>query len=328
MNAFSNTNCLKDESKKGFDPSYGYTLPQLKEVGFPKESEGSAEAWQEWYEGALTTQPLPEIKDTGKTRKQWRVFDLVYQSTDSAEIGGWLLLPESGVIERGFVVGHGYGGRVRPNFDLPLTNSALLFFCARGISRSPHGTISPEPRWHVLHDIQDRERYVLRGCVEDLWLGVSSLLRLFPQVAGRIGYLGTSFGGGIGAMALAWEKRVQRAYFCLPSFGNQPLRMQLKTLGSARSVQGFEKTNPGMASYTLAWYDAAIAARRIEIPVLCALAKNDPVVAPPSQFSIYNALPHNSKELFVLEAGHMDYDKRAPEQLQLCHQIAQFFKNL
>ena len=113
--------------------------------------------------------------------------------------------------------------------------------------------MSSNPVWHVLHNIQDRDRYVFRGCVEDVWLSVSSLIQLFPEVAGRIGYLGISFGGGIGTIALASDKRVSKGHVNVPSFGNQLLRLTLPSFGSAGSVQVFAKKHPGVAERTLPW---------------------------------------------------------------------------
>ncbi|WP_273703646.1 hypothetical protein [Candidatus Accumulibacter vicinus] len=47
-----------------------------------------------------------------------------------------------------------------------------------------------------------------------------------------------------------------------------------------------------------------------------AAALFDPTVAPPSQFSVFNALG-GSKELFVLTTGHFDYPRRIREERQL-----------
>ena len=70
--------------------------------------------------------------------------------------------------------------------------------------------VSANPNDHVLHEIQDRHRYILGGCVEDLWLAVSTLPEIFPVVAGQVAYSGVSFGGGIGALVVPWDARVGR----------------------------------------------------------------------------------------------------------------------
>jgi len=316
-----------EETELAFDPSYGYTLEDLLEVGAPAEPDDYEQKWLSWREYALGVKPRPTLHDTGGDHKHWRVFDINFHSTDGVNVGGWLLLPISGTIKRGFVVSHGYSGRIAPDYHLPFRDSALLFYCARGISRSPHLDISNEAHWHVLHDIQCPNRYVLRGCVEDTWLAVSALLRLCPYLKGHIGYLGTSFGGGIGAMALAWESRIQRAHFSIPSFGNQPMRMEFETFGSAKWVQEFDKKHPEVVAGTLKYFDAATAARRIDVPVHCALALEDPVVAPPGQFSIYNALG-GAKQLFTMDAGHMEYPSKVRQAAMLNRELKEFFSDL
>jgi len=124
----------------------------------------------------------------------------LYRSTNDVLITGWLLVPQSGEVKRGFIVGHGYGGCAGPDRHLPFPDAALLFPCARGISQSSHTNILLNSNNHVLHRIRTAEHYVLRGCSEDVWLGVSSLLQLFPQLSGQLGYLGISFSGGVGAL--------------------------------------------------------------------------------------------------------------------------------
>ncbi|MEM9017739.1 MAG: acetylxylan esterase, partial [Verrucomicrobiota bacterium] len=235
--------------------------------------------------------------------------------------------PQVGPVRRGFVVGHGYGGRDGPDLHLPFPDAALLFPCARGLGRSEDPRYSSNANWHVLHNIQDPERYIFRGCAEDLWLGFSAMLELFPELEGHLGYLGISFGGGIGALSLAWEDRVARAHFNVPSFGHQLLRLRLPSLGSAASLQAFAKRNPGVAEKTLPYFDAAIAARHIKIPVHSALALADPMVTPPGQFAIRNGLSGPSP-LFVLPAGHMEYPEEGETENQLLAEIEEFFREL
>lgn len=61
---------------------------------------------------------------------------------------------------------------------------------------------------------------------------------------------------------------------------------------------------------TLPYFDAAIAASYINVPTLCSLARFDPAVAPPGQFSVYNAIPESCRSLFVRTVGHFEeYDQ-------------------
>jgi cephalosporin-C deacetylase len=318
---------VMDTIKYNFDPTYGYSLNQLLAVKTPKEPKDFDCFWQKRYQKALTVAPCPYTKTINEDRLGWRVLDIRYTSTDNFPIQGWLLLPTSGVIKRGFIVGHGYGGRDGPDFHLPFKDAALLFPCFRGLALSAQPSISSEPYWHVLHDINERDRYILGGCVEDVWLAVSALLYLLPYTAGHLGYLGVSFGGGIGALALAWEQRITKGHLNIPSFGHQSLRLRLASNGSAHSVQQFYRTHKKQTVKVLRYYDAALAAKRINMPIHCACATFDPCVAPPGQFAIYNALP-GEKQLFTLDAGHHNYPNQAQQEHELINELDAFFAPL
>jgi cephalosporin-C deacetylase len=310
-----------------FDPTYGYSLDQLLAVKPPKEPKDFDSFWQQRYQKALTINSQPQTKIISEDRQGWRVFEISYLSTDKFPIRGWLMVPTSGVIKRGFIVGHGYGGRDGPDYHLPFKDAALLFPCSRGLALSAQPSISAEPYWHVLHNINQTDRYILGGCVEDLWLAVTAMLSLFPNLAGHLGYLGISFGGGIGALALAWESRISRGHLNVPSFGHHPLRLRLATNGSAHSVQQYYCTHKKQTLSVLRYYDAALAAKRITLPMHCACAKFDPCVAPPGQFAIYNALPEE-KQLFILEAGHHNYSSQVEQEDELINQLDAFFAPL
>lgn len=310
-----------------FDPSYGFSLEELLAVITPDSPADYEEFWKARHQRALAVDPAPVLIGKSKIKDGWRVHEMTHQSTGGAKIGGWCLVPASGKVERAMIFLHGYIGREGPDFYWRFENTALFFPCARGIGRSPHPPISSNPMWHVLHDIQDPALYVHGGCVEDVWLGVSAALALFPQVEGRVGLYGISFGGGIGAMALAWDRRISRAQFTVPSFGNHPLRLKLKTTGSGAAVQAMHKRYPMAVERTLSYHDAAVAARWIEVPVHFACALFDPMVAPPGQFAIHNAV-RGDKKLFVLSAGHFEYPEQASEERELLQEIHEFFASL
>jgi cephalosporin-C deacetylase len=208
----------------------------------PAAAAGFDAFWRPRYERALGVAPRPVVGEGADAHPDWVVHDIAYTSTDGFEIGGWLLVPRAGEVRRGLVVGHGYGGREGPDFDVPVTETAVLFPCFRGLSRSARAPISTDPAWHVLHDIDKPERYILGGCVEDLWVAVSVLTGLYPELAGRIGYSGMSFGGGIGALALAFESRIDRGHLVVPTFGNIPVWLSLKTVGSGNAVQTYRRS--------------------------------------------------------------------------------------
>lgn len=306
------------------DPYGSYPLDDLLAVSTPKPPKDFDDFWKQAYVEALAINPAAVLHDTGRHHKSWKVYDVSFQSTNSITIWGWLLVPISGKVNRALVIGHGYAGRNEPDFNLPFTDTALYFPCSRGISRSAAPPISQEPYWHVIHDIDKKDRYIIRGCVEDMWLSVSVLEELYPHLAGTIGLLGISFSGGVGMLALAQDKRIARAHFNVPTFGNHQLRLRIPTHGSGKSLQDFYQREPFKLIRTLRYYDAAYAAANVTVPVHFALALRDPVVTPPGQFAIYNQVK-SDKQLFVLEAGHDSYPNQEKQSKELKEELLTFF---
>ncbi|MCM2680056.1 acetylxylan esterase [Echinimonas agarilytica] len=312
---------------KDFDPSYGYSKEQLLCVPAPQEPDGFLEFWQRRYEAVLGKPLHEKVRNTGEVRDGFQIHEFSFISTNDITIKGWLLVPDGREIKRGFIVGHGYGGCDGPDTTLPFPDAAMLFLCFRGLGRSGHDKISSQSFWHVLHNIQDYQRYVIGGCVEDFWLSISLMLKLFPELSGHLGLMGISFSGGLAALALAVEQRIQSGHVNVPTFGNYQVRLQLPTKGSGFSVQRFHKRHPEVTNKTLAFHDAAIAAKYIRVPMHFACAKSDPIVAPPGQFAIYNATV-SSKQLYWLSHGHAEYPEQEQEHQQLLAQLMQFFKHL
>jgi cephalosporin-C deacetylase len=308
-----------------FDPAYGMGIDALRAIEPPAPPPRFDEVWRARHASALEIDPRPQLRESASSHPRWQVHDITYASTDDFQIGGWLLTPRDGRVRRGLVVGHGYGGRAQPDFDIPVKETAVLFPCFRGLSRSRHPPISEDPASHVLHDIDRPDRYILRGCVEDLWLGVSVLAHLYPDIGGRIGYGGESFGGGVGALGVAFDPRIDRGHLVVPTFGDMPLWLALPTAGSGAAVQRYVKAHPE-ARETLRFFDAATAATRIRQPMLVAVARFDPAVAPPCQFSVANALTSKCQETVILDAGHFDYDGGAEQKAMLAQKVERFFR--
>lgn len=306
-----------------FDPSYGYDLDRLLAISPPEAPGDFAEFWQTRYSRSMEVNARPKLVELPGSHPKWKVAELSYVSTGDFPIRGWALIPREGTIRRGLVFGHGYGGIDGPDLSMSFEETVIFFPCLRGISLSRRSPISPEPYWHVLHHINDRDRYIVGGCTEDLWLAVSAMLELFPGVEGRIGLFGISFGGGVAALATPWDPRVARTQLEVPTFGHHPLRMTLPTVGSGAAIIAYEKRKGG-ALAALSYHDAATAARHISVPVHVAAARFDPHVAPPGQFAIYNALG-GPRELFVLDAGHFEYADRERQQAGLSRERQRFF---
>jgi cephalosporin-C deacetylase len=288
-----------------FDPTYGMNLAALLQVPAPDNApEDFAEFWRNLHQQALATAVDPQLgPKTGTTAEGLDIFEVSFTSLGGVRIGGWIVAPPNGAIERGFVIGHGYGGREAPDPSLPAERAAGIYFVARGL---PTKTLLPgvpsESAGHVLHSVESRTDYIIGGCVADLWCAATALTELFPAAARRLDYSGVSFGGGIGALALPWDDRFTSAHLVVPTFGNHPLRVTLECVGSGAAVAERYKEDPGVLD-VLAYFDAATAARHLRIPVLAIPALFDPSVPPPGQFAVVNALA-GEVEVQVATAGH------------------------
>ena len=307
-----------------FDPACGYDLAALLRIEAPQEAADFAPFWREIRSRADGVAVTPARREVASPRPPTRVFEVEFSSLDGIRVGGWLTVPGDEPVERGVIVGHGYGGRDGPDFDLPFRRAAMLFPCARGISRSACPGLSSNPMRHVLHGIRRRETYVLGGCAADtVWCAASALVELFPSAAQRLDYVGISFGGGVGALALPWDGRFQGAYLNVPTFGHHPLRLSCPCIGSGEALRAYQRRK-GEIPETLRYFDAAVAASHLRVPTLVAAALFDPAVPPPGQFAIYNALA-GPRELFVLQAGHFDHAGTSAENARLLAALGRFF---
>lgn len=284
------------------DPTYGYDLSRLRQVDAPGGPADFAEFWQQQYAQTRALALDGQLEEIDSPHPATRLYEMSYGTLGGLRIGGWITQPREAAARIGKVVSHGYGGREGPEFDLPGPPAVTIFPCARGFDRSTHADFSGDSQKHVITGIAHRETYVHLGCVAEIWGAVSVLSEAFPEISGTIFYVGGSFGGGIGALALPWEPRISRAFLDVPSFGNHPLRVGLRCLGSGRAVRQRYLRDPRVLD-VLAYFDAATAARHITIPVLVAAALADSAVPPPGQFAVYNALA-GPKELVVRQTGH------------------------
>ena len=270
--------------------------------------------WRHLAQRAFDTSPHPRRHRTWKRR----VHRVGFTSLDGVRIGGWLVYPK-GTPDAAVVVGHGYGGRAGPDLN-GIPKTAVAFFpVARGLpTLSMMESIPWSPSKHVLHGIESRETYVHGHCAADILCAVNAFEEILGIPLGqsrnglRLSYLGVSFGGGIGALALPWDTRFDAAALHLPSFGAHSLRLKEPSTGSAGPVRAWVEKHPE-AWTVLDYFDAATAATRIGVPTIIAPAATDPSVAPVGQWAIARAVPSPLSTIIPMTAGHMGYPEQERE---------------
>lgn len=283
------------------DPRLGNSLATDAEPDFPL----FAPFWRETFARAKTWLPDPELSFWSPQIEGFETAKIAFTSWEGRRIFGWFSRPLHHPIRAGIIVSHGYGGREGPD-PVPLRgDAAILYPCARGLSLSADPT-DPKEIPHVLRGIDSRDTYILRGCVGDIWAAASALLLLAPEAARDLSYVGSSFDGGIGALAIPWDRRFHRAFLGVPSFGNHPLRLRTPCAGSGEAVRLAAQERPELRE-TLRFYDASIAARHLHISVLVECAITDDVVPAAGQFSVFNGIPPERRRLFVRSHSHTSY---------------------
>ncbi len=296
------------------DPTYGYDREHLLAIEPPPEPTDFGAFWRATRAEASSIPLRLEVEPLPFANPRVELLEVRFDGWGGFRIGAWLARPRGRRASRGIVVGHGYGGRGERPEPIGELDEAVLYPCAPGFHLSARADVPDSSDRHVLHGIRSRETYLIRACVASLWAAMDALLDLCPEVSGNLHYAGASFGGGLGALALPWDERVAKAFLVVPTFGHHPLRLRCPCVGSGEAVRRHHSAHPEVERL-LPYYDAAIAAARIRIPVLVAPALADPAVPPPGQFAVANALP--VKRLVVMTGGHCVYPGQAAEEAAL-----------
>lgn len=310
------------------DGTYGYDRDALLAVEPAAEPEGFADLWRSWAARARAVASDVVVEDAvmGDAAPARRATHDVRVVTHTADGGlrlrAWVALPVDGPPRVGVVHSHGYGGRDAPTFERVPRDAAVIFPVARGLGALNRGVGAPDTSSaHVLHGIEAVDTYAVGRSAVDLWHAASALLdvlaRRDPALADLpLYYVGTSFGGGIGALALPWDDRFVGATLEVPTFGQHDLRLRMPCLGSGEAVRHHVADHPE-AREVLAFHDASVAATHLRIPVRVECALWDTSVPPPGQFAVANGVaraPGATLDLTVLTAGHAGYPGQAREQ--------------
>ncbi|MBA3685001.1 MAG: acetylxylan esterase [Planctomycetes bacterium] len=294
-----------------FDPAYGYDEAGLLAITAPAEVADFADFWRGTFAQTMATPLRLEVGEPIAGVAGRVVREVRFDTLGGVRVGAWWSMPTDGEIAVGCVTGHGYGGRGDWQNGWRPSRCAEILPCAPGFNLSARADLPDTSDRHVIHGIASRETYLIRACVASMWSAASALIELAPAAAGRLLYLGGSFAGGLGSLALPWDERFAAAFMEVPTFGHHPLRLTCRCVGSGESVRSYAADHPGVMD-VLAYFDAAVAARRIAIPTLVCPARFDPAVPPPGQYAVANALPN--KVMIALTTGHFDNPDGASDQ--------------
>lgn len=220
---------------------------------------------------------------------------VTYTADGGLRLRAWVAVPVGVPPRVGVVHSHGYGGRAAPTFERVPHDAAVIFPVARGLGALNTGVGAPDTSSrHVLHGIEAVETYAVGRSAVDLWHAATALLDLLAQRDAALGglplyFVGTSFGGGIGALAVPWDDRFVGATLEVPTFGQHDLRLKMPCTGSGEAVRHHVADHPE-AREVLAFHDASVAATHLRVPTRVECAAWDTHVPPPGQFAVANGV--------------------------------------
>lgn len=287
-----------------FDGSYGFTLDTLRQVQPIAPTPEFADRWRGWRSAAREVDAAPRVLSS-EQRGRRRVSLIELSGVDGVRLRAWYVDPAAGPARVGIVHSHGYGGRDAVATQRVPADAAAIFPVARGLGALNVDVGAAEDRErHVLTGLSEPDEYVIGLCARDLWLAGDALIAVAGDVP--LYYVGESFGGGIGALAVPWDDRYVGATLVVPTFGQYDERLAVPCLGSGEFQRLLVLQHPEVREQ-LRLFDASTSATFFSIPVRVEAALWDQFVPPQGQFSIANAVPDALLELAVLPAGHAEY---------------------
>ncbi|HWV79075.1 MAG TPA: acetylesterase [Isoptericola sp.] len=310
------------------DGTYGYDRDGLLAVPPAAEPEGFADLWRSWHAAARAV-PADVVAEPLGRQGAHDVSVVTFTADGGLRLRAWLALPVDAPVRVGIVHGHGYGGREAPSFERVPRDAAVIFPVARGLGALNAGLGAPDvSSAHVLAGIERVETYVLGRCAVDLWHAATALQEVLGTWSSTVTgvpaglplyYVGTSFGGGVGALAVPWDDRFVGATLEVPSFGQYDERLAVPCTGSGEAQRTHVAAHPE-ARAVLALTDASVAATYLRVPTRVECALWDTHVPPPGQFGVAAGVRAAQRagtgaelELAVHSAGHAEYPGQARE---------------
>lgn len=274
-----------------FDPTYGHSPEALYHVTLEDaEPSDFVSFWEGSFEASRGIALEAEWEENLPMGNGLILERVSYQVLGGYRAGAWVIRPETLTgKERVWVCGHGYGGREAPDPNLAGEGRVVIFPVAPGfhISADQRLPLNDAGR-HVVFGIEHPETYLLRSCAATLWRSVDVLEQRLNRLLDQVHYHGWSFGGGMGALMLPWEKRFTSAELGQVTFAHHPFRLRHECQGSGAAVRARWLEEPSIER-TLRYYEACFSLRNLSIPVVFACALFDPAVPPPGQWAAANA---------------------------------------
>lgn len=304
---------LDDLASCGFDP-------EKIEQGLPKPDDFD----EFWAKGKAEVRAIPMDVKTRRldqlctdTRE---MFEIDFATIDGQRLYGWLGIPKTGQAPYPAIVNVAWAGLGFPP-DPGTTDEGFAVFT---LNVFPYECpIDDKERMRVYEEfnknlgcnyfelnMDDRDKYFYRAPI----LGLDRAIDWFAEQdyvdKDRIGYHGTSQGGGFGLILTGLNKNIKRAVVSVPAICDHGGLLRGSNSGWPQLVANWRCNNDeALRARVLEasrYYDAANFAQSIDVPITVTVGFRDVTCCPSSVYAAYNAIPSKNKRiLYGTEVTHV-----------------------
>jgi cephalosporin-C deacetylase len=269
-----------------------------------------------------------------------QTFDVCFRGFAGSPVRAWLTLPVGRRDDEGLpvvveYVGYG-GGRGRPHDHLLYASAGYAHLVmdtrGQGAAWSPGHTADPDTAGAPRHPgfltdgIDSPDTYYYRRVFTDAVRAVDLVRELPGTDPRRVAVLGNSQGGGIALAAAALADGVQAVLPSVPFLCDIRRGSQVAGRGPYLELATYLSVHPERVEQTfdvLAYFDAAVLARRCTAPALFSVALMDAVCPPSTVFAAYNSYA-GPKQINIWE--YNDHDGAASAHVP--HRLAMLGERL
>ncbi len=239
------------------------------------------------------------------------MYEIDFATVDGQRVYGWLGIPKKGQAPYPTIVNVAWAG-IGFGPDPGTADEGFVVFT---LNVFPYEVPIPEEarkqkyeEYNKELDInyfeykcEDREKYFYRAPILGLDRAIDWLAEQDYVDASRIGYHGTSQGGGMGLILTGLNKNIKRAVVSVPAICDHAGLLHGRNSGWPQLVNNWRfKNDDALRANVLEasrYYDAANFAQSIDVPIVVTVGFRDVTCCPSSVYAAYNAIPSTAKTI-------------------------------
>ncbi|MBQ9875302.1 MAG: acetylxylan esterase [Thermoguttaceae bacterium] len=325
----SDDKTIEEVAGAGFDPD------QITQ-GLPKPDDFD----EYWAKGKEEVREIPIDVQTRKldefsndTREMWAIS---FATINGQRVYGWYGVPKTGDLEHPAIVnvawaGLGFApdpGTVDEGFVVLTLN---VFPYEVPIDEKERGEAYAKynqelGRNYFEHNAENRDEYFYRAPILGLDRAVDWLAEQKCVDADRIGYHGTSQGGGFGLILTGLNKHIRRAVCSVPAMCDHGGSETGRNAGWPQLIENWRWRNDEDVKAKVRegsrYYDAANFAQSIDVPIAVTVGFRDVTCCPSSVYAAYNGIPSEHKLiLYGAEVTHVTDRNYGPALAEMKAQL-------